>query len=136
MMYHGNFLYAYHRIYFDNCIQGLEKLTKVFARSVGARFTWKPSKVYYNNFEVVAMSFMQSQVYRDYLAAIDKDGGIFRYRWGDAPIKTYAAQMFLQPHQLLALKDFRERVYCHAFTRFQDCRARLEAPQVGRTVVT
>jgi alpha 1,2-mannosyltransferase len=51
--------------------------------------------IYYNNFELSRPSVWRTPAYRAYIAALDADGGIFRHRWGDAPIRTLAAHMLV-----------------------------------------
>lgn len=47
------------------------------------------------NFEVASLNFWRSQAYRDYFDYLDKTGGFFYERWGDAPIHSIAAALFL-----------------------------------------
>ncbi len=44
--------------------------------------------VYYNNFELSRVDLWRTKEYTDYFLELDRSGGIFRYRWGDAPIRT------------------------------------------------
>ncbi|KAG0186190.1 alpha 1,2-mannosyltransferase 2.4.1 [Apophysomyces sp. BC1034] len=54
----------------------------------------------WNNFELVDMSFLKSSSYNSYFEYLDRSGGFFYERWGDAPIRTMAAAMFLQRNQI------------------------------------
>ena len=58
-------------------------------------YNWTKSSVFYNNFEISSFSMWMSRGYADYIEFIDRTGGIYYYRWGDAPIKTIAVTMFL-----------------------------------------
>ena len=49
--------------------------------------------IYYNNFELSRVDLWRSQQYLDYFMDLDHTGGIFRYRWGDAPIRTLALSL-------------------------------------------
>ncbi|KAM0747060.1 nucleotide-diphospho-sugar transferase [Meredithblackwellia eburnea MCA 4105] len=49
--------------------------------------TWN-SKIIYNNFEISKRSIWESDAYLSYFNHIDQNGGIYRWRWGDAPIHT------------------------------------------------
>ena len=42
--------------------------------------------MYYNNFEVSATKLWYSVDYKEYINMIDRIGGIYYNRWGDAPI--------------------------------------------------
>ena len=56
---------------------------------------WPSPQIYYNNFEISSMVLWQSQEYKDYIEHIDKLGGIYYHRWGDAPIKSIAVSLFV-----------------------------------------
>ena len=60
--------------------------------------------IYYNNFELSVPALWRSQAYMDYFAEVDNAGGIFFYRWGDAPIRTLAVHMLLPPSQVAQWK--------------------------------
>ena len=60
--------------------------------------------IYYNNFELSVPALWRSQAYLDYFAEVDNAGGIFFYRWGDAPIRTLAVHMLLPPSQVAQWK--------------------------------
>ncbi|KAI8141346.1 glycosyl transferase [Fennellomyces sp. T-0311] len=49
----------------------------------------------WSNFEIVEAAFLRSKAYQDYFEFLDHRGGFFYERWGDAPIRTMAAAMFL-----------------------------------------
>jgi hypothetical protein len=53
--------------------------------------------IYYNNWEVVDLSWLRSAEYAAFFAAIDATGGIYTKRWGDAPVRTLAAVALLPP---------------------------------------
>ncbi|GAA5886480.1 hypothetical protein JCM16303_001424 [Sporobolomyces ruberrimus] len=52
-------------------------------------------KSYNLNFEIVHRSFLESEPYQAYVEYLDKAGGFYRERWGDAPIRTIATALFL-----------------------------------------
>jgi FkbM family methyltransferase len=60
--------------------------------------------IYYNNFEVSRPEIWRSQKYMSYFKAIDDSGGIFFYRWGDAPIRTMAVHMLLPESEVVQWK--------------------------------
>lgn len=80
---------------------------------------------FWNNFEIVKLSFLRSQAYRDFFHHIDEAGGIYYERvspprrslptivqrdltiskWGDAPIRTLAVSMLLSPSEIHHFAD-------------------------------
>ena len=58
--------------------------------------SWTEPHAFFNNFEISDLSLWTSQQYKDYIDYIDLLGGIYYYRWGDAPIKTIAVTLFLR----------------------------------------
>ncbi|GEQ72321.1 hypothetical protein JCM33374_g6008 [Metschnikowia sp. JCM 33374] len=50
---------------------------------------------FWSNFEVASLKFWRSQAYTDYFDYLDKQGGFFYERWGDAPVHSIAASLFL-----------------------------------------
>ena len=45
--------------------------------------------IFYNNFEVASFSLFRNSTYLSYFDYLDRKGGIYYERWGDAPIRTY-----------------------------------------------
>ena len=66
---------------------------------------WSVGLVYYNNFEVSALSLWRSTDYQDYIEYIDSLGGIYYYRWGDAPIRTLAVTLFVPSTKIHQFTD-------------------------------
>lgn len=60
---------------------------------------------FWSNFEVASLKFWRSQAYRDYFEYLDEAGGFFYERWGDAPIHSIAASLFLQKDQIHFFED-------------------------------
>lgn len=50
---------------------------------------------FWSNFEIGAFSFFRSKEYEDYFSFLDKKGGFYYERWGDAPVHSLAAALFL-----------------------------------------
>ena len=67
--------------------------------------SWPRDMIFYNNFEISSMSLWTSPGYRDYIGFIDRLGGIYRFRWGDAPIKTIAVTLFVPENETHQFKD-------------------------------
>jgi alpha 1,2-mannosyltransferase len=49
---------------------------------------------FWSNFEIAATRLWQSKAYLDYFDYLDKAGGFFYERWGDAPVHSIAAMLF------------------------------------------
>lgn len=60
---------------------------------------------FWSNFEVASLKFWRSQAYRDFFDYLDKTGGFFYERWGDAPIHSIAAALFLSKNQVHYFED-------------------------------
>ncbi|CAG87339.1 DEHA2D15730p [Debaryomyces hansenii CBS767] len=60
---------------------------------------------FWSNFEVASLKFWRSQAYREFFDYLDKTGGFFYERWGDAPIHSIAAALFLSKDQVHYFED-------------------------------
>ena len=107
----NNFLYGYTVAAKDshNCVYKLWEYTKqhIEKQNITTSFfgDWTEGSIYYNNFEVSALSLWTSTSYKEYIDFIDRLGGIYYYRWGDAPIKSIAVSMFAPKRQIHHFKD-------------------------------
>lgn len=50
---------------------------------------------YWSNFEIGDLNFFRGKAYGAYFDALDKEGGFFYERWGDAPVHSIAASILL-----------------------------------------
>lgn len=73
---------------------------------------------FWSNFEIARLDFFRSKEYQDYFETLDKSGGFWEERWGDAPVHSLAAGLFLSPEQV---HYFRDIGYRH--TTIQHCPA-------------
>ena len=73
---------------------------------------WPEKFCFYNNFELSELALWKSQEYKHYVDYVDKLGGIYYYRWGDAPIKTIGVSLFMTKGKL---HQFRNINYTHNF---------------------
>jgi len=71
-----------------------DMLADVFNRTLDIPNFW-------NNFEVVDLSFMQRKEVLDFIQAVDESKGIFLYRWGDAPLRYITLALFANATQIL-----------------------------------
>jgi len=55
---------------------------------------------FWSNFEIADLNLWRSKEYQDYFDFLDSKGGFFYERWGDAPVHSIAAALFLQKDQI------------------------------------
>ncbi|KAI7825771.1 nucleotide-diphospho-sugar transferase [Kickxella alabastrina] len=55
---------------------------------------------FWSNFEIASLAFLRSPQYTAYFDFLDRAGGFFLERWGDAPIHSLAVAMFLNKSQV------------------------------------
>jgi len=60
---------------------------------------------FWSNFEIADMDFFRSREYRTLFDYLDKDGGFYYERWGDAPVHSLAAAMLLKPEEVHHFSD-------------------------------
>jgi alpha 1,2-mannosyltransferase len=60
---------------------------------------------YWNNFEITRLDFFRSETYQSYFRYLDKSGGFFYERWGDAPVRTWALMLLSRPSDILEVDD-------------------------------
>ncbi|RSL50931.1 hypothetical protein CEP54_011683 [Fusarium duplospermum] len=60
---------------------------------------------FWSNFEVGDLNFFRSKAYMDYFEYLDKAGGFFYERWGDAPVHSIAAGLLLDRSELHFFND-------------------------------
>jgi hypothetical protein len=63
--------------------------------------------VIYTNFHMARVDMWSKSPIKEAIEHIDKHGGIYTKRWGDAPIHTALVDTFLPPDQRHRFKDFR-----------------------------
>ena len=106
-----HYLYGYIWKHWDarECTTGLWEATSryISERQITPTFfqDWPPAQIYYNNFEISANALWLSDAYKRYIKFIDSLGGIYYFRWGDAPIKGLAVSLFVAENQTHYFKD-------------------------------
>ncbi|KAJ2702036.1 hypothetical protein FB645_004414 [Coemansia sp. IMI 203386] len=55
---------------------------------------------FWSNFEIASLNFFRSPQYMAYFDFLDRAGGFFLERWGDAPVHSLAVAMFLNKSQV------------------------------------
>lgn len=63
--------------------------------------------IIFTNFALTNVSlWKENKLIQSFLNSIDLDGGIYRYRWGDAPIHTLTLAQFVDPSKIARLRYF------------------------------
>lgn len=76
---------------------------------------WMPI-MYYNNFFITRTAFWRQPEVVELVDKIDKDGSIFYYRWGDAPLQSIVAMLLSKPEQISrAIFKYSKRLQREAF---------------------
>lgn len=60
---------------------------------------------FWSNFEVADMDFWRSEAYQKFFDHLDQSGGFFYERWGDAPVHSIAAALFLPKSEVHFFND-------------------------------
>lgn len=60
---------------------------------------------FWSNFEIASFSFFRNDTYQRFFDWLDRAGGFFYERWGDAPVHSIAAALFLDKSQTHFFSD-------------------------------
>lgn len=60
---------------------------------------------FWSNFEVGNLNWLRGQAYTDFFNTLDRDGGFFYERWGDAPVHSIAAGLLLKKEEIHFFND-------------------------------
>ncbi|KAI9476879.1 hypothetical protein LPJ55_004147 [Coemansia sp. RSA 990] len=60
---------------------------------------------FWSNFEIGSLELFRSPEYQAYFEHLDRAGGFFYERWGDAPVHAIAAALMLQKHEVHWFQD-------------------------------
>ncbi|KAF2759127.1 glycosyl transferase [Pseudovirgaria hyperparasitica] len=82
---------------------------------------------FWSNFEIARLDWFRSKEYNDFFEMMDRSGGFWMERWGDAPIHSLAAGALLSPRDIHYFRDFGYR-----HTTIQHCPANAPARQLER----
>lgn len=55
---------------------------------------------FWSNFEIADLDFWRGEAYSSYFDYLDKNGGFFYERWGDAPVHSIGAALFLNKEEI------------------------------------
>jgi len=111
-MRRNDFVYGYVLISTANIgyLKGLREAVSSYVQNVSIvpqpnYRDWKWPNIYYNNFEISSLKLWKSKHYEDFIEYVDRLGGIYYNRWGDAPIKTLAVFLFVPPKRVHRFTD-------------------------------
>ncbi|KAL2195369.1 glycosyltransferase family 15 protein [Corynascus similis CBS 632.67] len=82
---------------------------------------------FWSNFEIARLDFFRSKEYEEFFEMMDRSGGFWMERWGDAPIHSLAAGVLLAPRDIHYFRDFGYR-----HTTIQHCPANAPSRQLPR----
>jgi len=70
---------------------------------------------FWSNFEIADLSFWRSEAYSQYFDFLESKGGFYYERWGDAPVHSIAASLFLPKEKIHWFYDigYRHNPYTH-----------------------
>jgi len=66
---------------------------------------------FWSNFEIADMSFWRGEAYTAFTQHLDRAGGFYYERWGDAPVHSIAVSLFAKKDQIHFFDDIG---YSHA----------------------
>ena len=77
---------------------------------------------FWSNFEIGSFEFLRSREYQAYFEHLDRSNGFFLERWGDAPVHSLGAAMFLNSSQVHHFQDigYRHDPYIHCPARHRN----------------
>jgi len=95
--------------------------------------------IIFTNFAIANVSlFRDHPLMRAWLHTVDRNGGIYRYRWGDAPVHTLALTQFLERDQIVRLRYFgymhRHEHVCASGIEGDLCKKQIRPFQTDSTV--
>ncbi|KAL2123687.1 hypothetical protein VTJ04DRAFT_52 [Mycothermus thermophilus] len=82
---------------------------------------------FWSNFEIARLDFFRSKEYEEFFQMMDRSGGFWMERWGDAPIHSLAAGALLATRDIHYFRDFGYR-----HTTIQHCPANAPGKQLPR----
>ena len=116
MMKQNNKVYGFVNTVMDgpSCVKGLWENADKFLKANGQKLNistsfydgWPRGQVFYNNFEISHASVWTSQIYQSYFEQVDRAGGIYYTRWGDAAIKSIGIALSVEESKVHRFSDW------------------------------
>jgi len=69
----------------------------------------KEGWIYYTNFELCRLDWFRRDPWKSFFAEIDRDGGIYRCRWGDHLIRYIGVNLYVPADKILKVTDIHYR---------------------------
>ncbi|CAF2814702.1 unnamed protein product [Rotaria sp. Silwood2] len=115
---------TFHEFLKDHCM----KPSIAFRETQTNWFNSYSIAIIYTNFAIANVSlFRDDSLIRAWLHKVDRNGGIYRYRWGDAPIHTLVLTQLVSRNQIARFRYFgymhRNEYVCASGTTFRLCKA-------------
>ena len=93
----------FHEFLKEHCL----KPSKVFRKTQPGWIDSYSAAIIFTNFAIANVSlFRDHSLIRAWLHKVDRNGGIYRYRWGDAPIHTLILTQLISRNQIVRLRYF------------------------------
>lgn len=67
---------------------------------IGEHIQLQQPTIFYNNFFITKSSFWQREDVQAAIKAIDENGSIYYFRWGDAPLHTLLVKLLAKPEEV------------------------------------
>ncbi|KAI7888483.1 nucleotide-diphospho-sugar transferase [Mucor mucedo] len=85
---------------------------------------------FWSNFEIASLNLWRSPQYRDFFNYLDQTGNFFYERWGDAPVHSLAAGLFLTTDQIHYFEDigYQHDLYRHCPSKASNLSCRCDCP--------
>ncbi|OAD67299.1 glycosyltransferase family 15 protein, partial [Phycomyces blakesleeanus NRRL 1555(-)] len=86
---------------------------------------------FWSNFEIASLNLWRSPAYRDFFNYLDQTGKFFYERWGDAPVHSIAAGLFLETDQVHYFEDigYQHDLYRHCPSTASGKGCRCDCPE-------
>ncbi|KAI9271845.1 nucleotide-diphospho-sugar transferase [Phascolomyces articulosus] len=86
---------------------------------------------FWSNFEIASLDLWRSPQYRDFFNYLDSTGKFFYERWGDAPVHSIAAGLFLDTNEIHYFEDigYQHDLYRHCPSKESGLGCRCECPE-------
>ncbi|CAO3657553.1 unnamed protein product [Mucor hiemalis] len=85
---------------------------------------------FWSNFEIASLNLWRSPQYRDFFNYLDQTGNFFYERWGDAPVHSLAAGLFLTTDEIHYFEDigYQHDLYRHCPSKQSGLGCRCHCP--------
>ena len=78
--------------------------------------------VFYTNFEISKLQFWRTEPYVSFFRAVERAGGVYQHRWGDAALHYLAVRLFVDPSKVIRFADV---PYWHQYSVYAPSKGRI-----------